>query len=209
MHIKGSDATKNTFTLVHAYYTPQEQTMGREKFGNETRNILDQVQMSQQQGDTTRTIFTFLRDPVGRFLSAIGQALKLNKLGSCTRKIGTRRDTLQLLECVLSKIEDDDLFLDEHLEPQMFELYHGMMGLDLDVQVMDLKWIDFTLELLLGFPSREVSRRQTKGLVAGFNLSTALLTPALIHRICTVYYVDVLLLLETRASSTLCKKNDK
>lgn len=194
-------------THVEAYYTPREQQLGREVFENQTMVILSQArleQQQQQQSSTKMPIFTFLRDPVPRFLSSVGQALKLSKLAACTMQLEKERDTLVLLDCVLNKIQEKESFLDEHLEPQIFELYHGMMGLDLNVKVVDLKAMDAILDQWLGSSSRDISRRHTKGLVAGFNLSTALLTTELIQRICRVYQMDTLFLEETKVSSTIC-----
>jgi hypothetical protein len=206
----GDDVSSKSSRITHieTFYTPREQQLGRQIFENQTMTILSQArldQQKQQQGPTTMPIFTFLRDPISRFLSSVGQALKLNKLRACTKPLDNqKKDTLVLLDCILSKIQDKDSFLDEHLEPQAFELYHGMMGLDLNVQVMDLKSMDIILGQWLGSSRLGVSRRQTKGLVVGFNLSTALLTTELIHRICRVYQMDVLLLQETKVSTTIC-----
>jgi hypothetical protein len=205
-----SSTKRSRITHIETYYTPREQQLGREIFENQTMAILNQVRLDQtQQGPTnTMPVFTFLRDPVPRFLSSVGQALKLNKLRACTKQLDTqKRDAVVLLDCILSTIQEKESFLDEHLEPQAFELYHGMMGLGLNVQVMDLKSMDVILEQWLGSSRLNVSRRQTKGLMAGFNLSTSLLTTELIQRICRVYQMDVLLLQETKVSSSICTQS--
>ena len=196
---------------IDPYYTPREQELGQERFENRTLSILRQVHMDQTEHATATSsmpLFTFLRDPVPRFLSSVGQALRLNKLGACTRQSQQpQKDTLTLLDCVLTLIQDSESFLDEHLEPQIFELYHGMMNLDLRVNVLDLSSMDTMLDRFLGLvPSSDtVSRRRRRsGPVMGYNLSTALLPPRLIHRICKVYQMDVELLRTTKVSATLC-----
>ena len=192
---------------VDAYYTPREQQLGSEKFQNATMAIWHQISKDQQEQEKRiMPIFTFLRDPVPRFLSSVGQALKLNNLGPCIEHVRAKRDTLQLLNCVLLEIEQTKRFLDEHLEPQIFELYHGTMGMDLNIYLMDLKEsMDMVLQDLFGVPSQQLSRRQSKGLLLGFNLSMAVLTPEVISRICAVYSMDVLFLLQTRVTSTICE----
>ena len=154
-------------------------------------------------------VFTFVRDPVPRFLSSVGQALKLNQLGPCTKKDTPRNDSLGLLDCVLNQIQVTQQYLDEHLEPQIFELYHGMMGLDLQVYVMDLHaMMDIVLPTILSLPDHQQASRRRKthhgSVVAGYNLSLSLLTPHLVERICSVYRMDVLFLLETNVTSTAC-----
>jgi hypothetical protein len=222
MNVKGDHPP---LLLVDAYYTPREQNLGREEFHNQTLSILTQLHESQHQqlssSSNSMPFFTFLRDPVTRFLSSVGQALRLNKLHPCNTP-PKKGDTLALLECVLQKIQDKESFLDEHLVPQALELYHGMMGLDLQVQVMDLSAIGPVLQhlVVLGLPtattsttsttsttttSIETRRSSTQGrLVAGFNLSTALLTPSLVQRICTVYQMDSLMLKQVGVTNTMC-----
>lgn len=210
MNVK-KDMSTVAVPSVDAYYTPREQALGWEQFQNQTMTIFHQVSKDQkqqnqkQQGKQIMPIFTFLRDPVPRFLSSIGQALKLNNLGSCTKHFRVKKDTLELVDCVLFEIQQSQRFLDEHLEPQIFELYYGTMGMNLSVHLMDLKSMDGVLQDLFGLPSHQLSRRQSKGLVLGFNLSVALLTPQLISRICKVYSMDVLFLKETKVTSTICE----
>ena len=191
---------------VDAYYTPREQELGWEKFQNETMTILHRIaQDQQQQKRSLMPIFTFLRDPVPRFLSSVGQALKLNNLGSCTKHIRVQRDTVQLLNCILLEIQQSKRFLDEHLEPQVFELYYGTMNMNLNMYLMDLKSMDMVLQDVFGVSSHQLSRRQSKGSVLGFNLSMAWLTPQLISRICAVYSMDVLFLLQAKVTATICE----
>jgi Sulfotransferase family len=183
-----SKASLHGVESLQAYYTPQEVKLGRERFRNETLTIISEAHRSRQ----TMPIFTFVRDPVARFLSGVGQALRLNQLGTCTRN-GPWKDSVKLLECVLTQIQSEKQFLDEHLEPQIIELYNGIKGLDLHVHVMDLKSMDAVLQIV-GLPRRAVSKRHTNGLVAGYNLSLYTLTPKLIQRICFVYRMDALFL---------------
>jgi len=201
MNIQGPDLLPGVVGSLQAYYTKLENQWGRERFENETRTILDEAFYARRH---EMPIFTFLRDPVDRFISGVGQALKLNQLGDCTRS-RTKKDSLELLDCVLNEIQTKKHYLDEHLEPQIFELYHGMMGLDLDVSVMDLTTMDMVLQKVLGV-STTTPRRTTRrnGLVVGYNLSTSLLTPNLVERICSIYNMDVLLLHETKVTVTAC-----
>lgn len=185
---------------AEAYYTPREREMGRYQFENETMAILLKAMSSGRD----MPVFTFLRDPVSRFLSSVGQALKLNQLGTCTKHANSK-DTVDLLVCILDHIQTNKHFLDEHLEPQIFELYHGLMGLDLNVNVMDMTAINVVLTQVFG-SHMEMSRRQSHGIrvVAGYNLSTSILTQELVERICSAYEMDVLFLQETKVVGSIC-----
>jgi hypothetical protein len=198
--------------IVDAHYTPREQQLGAEAFRNQTLQIMTRIHHSQQQQQHQQQLslkdnmplFTFLRDPVSRFLSGVSQALKLNRLYPCN----VRSDTNELLECVLSKMSAKNTFLDEHLIPQAFSLYKGVMGLDLGITVMDLPHISTALKGL-GIKTEARARRNI-GLVQGFNLSSSsvsLLTPSLVQHICQLYQVDVLLLKATRVSKSICDNN--
>ena len=198
MHVKNHP-------LVDAYYTPREQQLGREEFHNQTMQIMTGIYSAQQQQQTCSIpIFTFLRDPVPRFLSSVGQALRLNKLHPCNTQ---SKDTQELLDCVLNKIKVKESFLDEHLLPQSFELYNGMTGLDLKVKVMDSSAIGSVLHKL-GLATNDVSspRRKTQGLISGFNLSMSFVTAPLIERICEIYHMDVMLLQLTGVTRTICER---
>ena len=107
----------------------------------------------------------------------------------------------------MNQIQVTQQYLDEHLEPQIFELYHGMMGLDLPVHVMDLQAMDVVLQTILGLPDHiQASRKRTKGsVVAGYNMSISILTPKLVERICSIYRMDVLFLQETNMTSLSTK----
>jgi hypothetical protein len=212
--------------LADTYYTAQERALGRQAFENQTFSILKRIIETAQH---SMPFFTFLRDPVPRFLSSIGQALQLNRLGPChhhhhhhhhhhaqQNNNNSRDTTEELLDCVLNQIQETKSFLDEHLEPQAFELYHGMMGLDLTIKVMDLPAIGRVLnQLVVGSSSSTqattttttttVSRRKTRSVMAGFNMSLSVLTPSLRQRICEIYQMDVLLLQQTGGvSRTIC-----
>jgi hypothetical protein len=207
--VQSTDSQNVSGGNVQAYYTPLENQLGRDRFEEETRRILQEARDNRNG----MPVFTFVRDPVPRFLSGVGQALKLNGLGPCSTKDDTtpRKDSLGLLECVLNQIQGTQQqyrYLDEHLEPQIFELYHGMMGLgDLPVHVMDLpSAMDVVLQTVLGHQQAS-RRRTTHGSVvaaAGYNLSLSILTPQLVERICSVYRMDVLFLQETNVTSTAC-----
>ena len=208
--------------VVNPYYTPKEQQIGRLAFRNATEDILRNIYKSQKQQSSLSAIatsnhvempfFTFLRDPVPRFISGIGQAIKLNKLGPCLTNAENK--ATNLLECILDQINTTKYFIDEHLVPQSFELYHGLQGIDLKLQVMDMSSIERVLQNL-GFGlagaidnskkrrSMTMNARRYSGIINGLR-NPSKLPQSLILRICEIYRVDVLLLQMCGVTKSIC-----
>ena len=154
------------------------------------------------------TTFTFIRDPATRFVSSLGQVLRpnnMNGLGNCPHISNTTHD---LVDCVLTKIETKGKFLDLHFIPQSYELYHGFMGYDIGIHLIDLT-SHFTEVIgnVLGGPD-ESSMVRAQANTGTLVLDKFLLTPDLAttfrDRICKLYQADVLMLQETGLTSTIC-----
>ena len=102
--------------------------------------------------------------------------------------------------------------LETNIVPQLFELYTGMVGLDLKIKVVDLSAINGTCLGKIGSYHKYCKTintsqgRKTQGLISGFNLSVSFVTPSLIQHIWETYHMDVLLLHHTGVTSTMCNK---
>jgi hypothetical protein len=173
---------------MDAYNSDRERVMGREEYAKACRQrmqqVYDNLQSSgggyynstgetkrdalQPQQQTVESIFTFLRDPIERFLSSLGQVLQgpvgimRNSISPCYQSM----TTAALIECVLDKMEGHPeqeqtpkdsagiatvstlsssfsskrtSFLDQHFAPQSYELYSGILGYDIGIAVFDLR----------------------------------------------------------------------
>jgi len=155
----------------------------------------------------THAVYSFLRDPVSRFVSSVNQVVRFYKNKWCDMDRCTllppcltkhANNTPGLLECFLDLLETRDFFLDPHLMPQSFLLYGTIKDLDLSVELMDLKDLSPVLEGI--YPTEKLRLSNTKHTakahtVLGFDLSgIGVLTPELIRRICYLYQVDMVLL---------------
>ena len=70
---------------------------------------------------------------------------------------------------------------------------------------MDLKDIDVTL---MTFTNRTIAPRQkAAGVQKGFKLTTSILTPELVQRICKLYEVDLQMMRETRIGHSICMED--
>eukprot|EP00977_Amphora_coffeiformis_P006245 scaffold1341_cov178-Amphora_coffeaeformis.AAC.22 len=155
-------------------------------------------------------VFSFVRDPVSRFVSAVRQVVQLDRCGDCRDCVKSSfgsKNTTQLISCLLDVMETKNSYLDRHLTPQTFTLYNALGGQDIHVDLMDLADLDSVLDGLL--PDRNVSDATVNantGTTRGFNVSgVAILPPELIRRVCRFYEVDLRLLRETSLlTETMC-----
>jgi hypothetical protein len=192
------------------YYSKREKTLGHVAFEEACEKVMKSVyikQRNQQQLHPSHLdvrTFTFLRDPVPRFLSSVAQVLKLRTWHVRLYPCYERNTTAQLLDCVLEKLEQGS-FLDQHLSPQSFELYKQIMGFDISIDVMDLSEITRVVRQLGA--GKVPKERSTTGSIIRrfpqFKLTSDVLTSRHINRICKIYQADVIMLKEVKIK-TVC-----
>lgn len=196
---------------VDNYYSKREKELGHGRFEMECQTIMDRVWKEQQRSmqplavqHSVRT-FSFLRDPVPRFLSSVAQILKLRVWHQRLYPCYERNTTEELLDCVLDKLETG-VFPEMHLAPQSFELYKQVMGNDIYIELVDLSMIgDVMQQLGAGKVTKE--RSTTGALIRRFPkflLTMEALDQKRIDRICTIYAADVKLLSTTKVTQTTC-----
>jgi hypothetical protein len=152
------------------YYSKREKSMGRDEFERLSSRVMQRVCESQQHQnqhqyetmpqdkgkqhpqENKRAVvhtFSFLRDPVPRFLSSVAQVLKLRLWHKRLYPCYEHNTTEQLVDCVLTKLEQDQgpsSFLEMHLAPQSFELYKQVMNYDIHITLMDISHLDTVLQ---------------------------------------------------------------
>lgn len=167
-----------------------ERRIGKEAFDRASVELLDDMRL--QNG----TLFTFLRDPVSRFLSAVGQVLSMPqrhfKLSPCHKNTASSQ---VLVQCILNKMinsRNSRDYIDPHFVPQLYELVSAVQQQkDIGIQVFSLSSLDYFQKLCsIGAPSRY----RAGGTLPHFPSLSAdeALTPELIRQICMVYRMDVI-----------------
>ena len=214
------------------FYSKRERRMGRHAFQQECHYVAQHVYQAQQQQQQSPGFpaFTFVRDPVPRFLSSVAQILKLRQWYQQLYPCYEYNTTNELLDCVLIKMETEHSIPEMHLNPQSFELYHYIQGYDIQVYVMDLVDINTVMDIL-NTPSYQPSISSSSSVLSTSSSSTSLqrkkkkerstmgssirrfphfrftldvLTPSLIQRICHFYQPDVWMIQQTNITTTLC-----
>eukprot|EP00980_Cylindrotheca_fusiformis_P011519 scaffold2708_cov119-Cylindrotheca_fusiformis.AAC.7 len=186
-----------------------EGKIGKTAFDRRVSDLLGDIHHRQNA-----TLFTFVRDPVPRFLSALSQLLSMPqrhfKLSPCHKKTKRSSDAQQLIQCVLHKIMNGNLsrnYLDPHFMPQLYELYSAVQHReDIGILLFSLSSMD-AFQKSCSTSSSNISAGTTNGTTTatryrvmerlpGFP-SLAMdqaLTPDLIRQICNLYRMDVILL---------------
>lgn len=155
--------------------------------------------------------FTFVRDPVSRFVTAVRTCKALSRCDFC-RKCGQEtvfdqarnktvsvwsKNTTLLMDCLLDTIEHQQItYLDRHLAPQVYTLLYSLQRYPITIDLLPKQTISAVLECLRGDNQHaapvSISNENPGGLVNGFDFSsTAVLNQAQIRRICQLYEVDV------------------
>jgi hypothetical protein len=185
---------------------------------------------SETSSSSPAVVFTFVRCPVQRFLSAVGQLLSARhrfdrhfyscdpdqtETTSTSDTVVERQslvDTQRLLQCTLGILEKSvqangpSSFMDVHLEPQVYQIRTGVNSMDVGIMILDLKHISSVLSILRPRSANLHKRSSTsKKYTGGYDLSTAgVVTDELVQQICRIYAVDVQMLQLASVSPTLC-----
>ncbi len=204
----------------------QEARWSTTSFTQRTMHIMTSVATHPD----TMMAFSFVRDPVTRFLSGVGQVLvnqdfdplfphcrnKGDDVGRVVNATATARVTHDIpsattvmtnamLDCVITTIQKERSYLNEHLEPQTFELYRGVRELDIPVLLLPLPYISALVQHAgMNATRRRSVAMEQDGLIQEYWLKRDMLTRSVVSRICELYEMDVRLLQMTRVARTSC-----
>lgn len=170
-----------------------------------TKNLIETIIAKKDA-----VLFTFMRDPVSRFLSSLGQMLSMHQRVKLKPCINIANNTDELMHCVLDKIEAKGIFdpasgngyrrgnrpvtydfLDQHLTPQSIELLSSVQNTDLSPMVMPMDEMSVFLEACTEGPPKKMRSVSHNTTVGKFYVDESVLTPELVARICSVYHWDV------------------
>ena len=186
--------------LNDVYYFRREMEMGSENFLYRTKAIVK----DSYESPALNPGFAFIRDPVLRFPSSVAQVLKgrPHTVDHCLES----PDTHRLLYCILTMIERHGHFPETHLLPQAYELYGFVQGYDAMIHLTDMSAISPILRDL-GAP-RFFGPRMTRVPHPKFpkfhDLVNVTIPDFLVQKICKIYQVDVLMIKETKVTTTMC-----
>jgi hypothetical protein len=218
-----------TAAPIDILFTGIQRKIGTERFHQLLNETVQEIWKGQGQAASATTIphvapFTFLREPISRFLSGLGQVMNKHKTGKLPDDFAlagcfANSNTSQMLDCTLQKmlamldntasaLSPDteggvsNQFMDFHLLPQAFLLRDFTGEQDIGIMVMDMENIQPILELLLPVRQRRnFWARPSRGAdyTGGHDLSRMddVLTLGQRIEICKLYRMDVELMMTT------------
>jgi len=159
-------------------------------------------------GPDDHVMFAFLRDPLDRFISSLGQAMgasgsERNHVGrefqakcikGATYTLQNSRDTLQ---CCIDYVKEEGFYFEVHFTPQAVEV--GFATQMYHVPVAVFKFED-SYQTVLTEIGADPNMKRRGGDMRGYrpspvltNMTSADYTPELIRQICELYEVDVIM----------------
>jgi len=136
-------------------------------FRNETSLYLNHaVKYRSNYQQAEHTLFGVIRDPVDRFISAIGQACgaKGSKRNGVSQELVTRciepfDDRKQVLQCFIQLLQNHSTWIEVHFTPQVYEISFATMYKDVPVAVFPFQQLPL---LLNEFQSHHPPSKATK-----------------------------------------------
>lgn len=120
--------------VFDTYYNKAQRHMGKEVGRQKLRSLMVEIRDEQKIDDPgVGVVFTFVRDPLERFVSSIGEVKHQGKLGNCTKLIGK-----ELYECGIKRVQDMGTESNIHFKPQIMEIYDILSGIDLRVSLLPM-----------------------------------------------------------------------
>jgi hypothetical protein len=227
------EQTRLPYKKANILFTGVQSRIGTDEFHNRLNKTITRLYKGQQSRSNAAFAFTFLRDPVSRFLSGMGQVLNKYKFGILTESFAlapcfeSDLSTSDMLDCSLEQLmpmidkgpnEPEFKFYDFHLLPQAFLLRDFTGEQDISLMVMDMKHIQNVLDTLIPHPpegdNSSAQRRfwarpsRSANYTGGHDLKNPqLLTVEQKKLICRLYHMDVKLLAATKVlSDSYCLK---
>uniref|UniRef100_A0A7S4JRW3 Sulfotransferase n=1 Tax=Odontella aurita TaxID=265563 RepID=A0A7S4JRW3_9STRA len=181
------------------YYFPRTHKMTLTQLRRATSNVMGFIAAKQKMGGRRAresTAFTFLRHPLHKFVSAVGEVVHQGKMGPCQSFRGK-----ELAECALNFLVGEEeggngegspgLAYNQHFKPQVIELYDCAGGTDVKVSLLDMSSIGkFVGDGCLGLKKHFRGRPETRRFFGKGDFLENL-DERMVRKLCELYEVDV------------------
>lgn len=128
---------RNDFKGMHVLYSPSKNDSKDSAGWNKTKVFLGGAvtyQKSYNWNDTNHMIFAVVRDPVERFISAVGTVTSEKfESGKMLRDQCLKDTASETLQCFVSLVRTQGFWIDLHFTPMVFKIAFATMGKDLPV----------------------------------------------------------------------------
>lgn len=197
----------------------REQKITRPKLVRTTSKIMERLSQNQKKylskkkpsttaKSTTTTAnvdhvaLSFLREPISRFLSSVGETIRQNHIFGCTTLLksstytnnNTAKDTIQ---CIIKDILSRGTIIETHYTPSAIELYLSDSGNGVYLSLYHMyPYLQIFLNDILKYDNSHINLRSatSKAYNGYFDLSMDDLGYDMVQDICKIYRMDVILL---------------
>jgi hypothetical protein len=150
----------------------------------------------------TSIMFTFVRDPVAKFVSGAGEVAHQGPMGKNRRACFVIEHSFKFLTCCLDLLKTG-VFVDEHLVPQSTKLYQFAMGNpNATVALFPMKHIG-EVQRIIGV--HEFASNKKRGVVKA-RYTVNKLTDEMVRDLCEYYYMDVVMARDAGVEVPKCPK---
>ncbi len=209
---------KNVVQIRHKFFTPSRGPDSRPftggfsgTNGQESPLYLEALESLTKYATTYPTknyepeqhlVFAFVRDPVDRFISSLGQALGAigsqgNQIGPVLKQecVADKETSRDVLKCIAKYVQQHGFWIELHFTPQVIDISFTTLWTDIPIAIFPFKELRTVLDY---FGSGNVTRRD--GGSAGYR-SNKLLTDMTVDDydeetlkiVCSIYEMDVIM----------------
>lgn len=151
-------------------------------------------------GPNQHVIFAVVRDPVERFISAIGQAWGAkgssnNQIGPVLKQACLKATPAETLTCMAKYVRDHGFWIELHFAPQAIDLSFTTMWQDVPVALFDMKHIKAMLRYFESDSQMRMTsvneEYRTEGVLR--NMTVADYDEETLRIVCEIYEMDVVM----------------
>mmetsp|Transcript_30190 Transcript_30190/g.72958 ORF Transcript_30190/g.72958 Transcript_30190/m.72958 type:complete len:459 (+) Transcript_30190:170-1546(+) len=197
----------NASILLHPFWQPAAQERSRSKNKTEmkwiTLNSLGNATKYPRKefGANQHVIFAVVRDPVERFISAIGQAWgakgsQKNRIGPVLKQACLKATPAETLTCMAKYVRDHGFWIELHFAPQAIDISFTTMWQDVPVALFDMKHI----KAMLRYFEKDSTQLRSSSANENYrtedvlkNMTVADYDEETLRIVCEIYEMDVVM----------------
>ena len=190
---------KHDFKGMHTLYSPTRYESWNLEKWNATSEFIEEAvtfQKDHQWNDSNHMIVAVVRDPVERFISAVGQISSekfINKSSKKLRNQCLKDSASETLQCFVSLLRTNGFWIDLHFTPMVLEISFATMGKDVPVAIFPFEEVPNILASVGGNPKKKKKNGRKPGYRSDVLMNVTMndFRADVLHELCMIYTMDV------------------
>jgi hypothetical protein len=197
MNNKKQIELKHNFKGMHTLYSPTRYQSWNSKGWNATSDFLEgavRYQKAHQWNDSNHMIVAMIRDPVERFISAVGHiSSEKFRSGQELRNQCLKDSASETLQCFVRLLRTNGFWIDLHFTPMVFELSFTTMGKDVPVAIFPFDQVPNVLSSIGGDPKKKKKDGRRPGYRSAVLMNVTMndFRADVLRELCMIYRMDV------------------